>query len=557
MVCRMKKIFIFLITLILFLSISAICAEDNSTSQLSQDIVEEKTFDAIQTSIDNAKESDTIVLDGTYYGSGNPISIDKPITIEGKTSSRLDAKSSSQIFKINSDNVVLKNMVFANGVIDDIVSNNYGGAINSNGNNLKILNCNFTSNSASFGGALYSSGDNVSIGNCQFVNNKVDYTGGAFELDGDDNCVDGCIFKDNVAGHAGGAVAWVGDNGILTNSAFTNFNVASGRYAQYGGAIVWMGSNGQIIKSSFTKFSAKRFGAAIYWKGENGSVTYSIFENDTSENDHAYWGNSSYVNHNYWGLSMNSSEEFITQKLIYFSDFDSPENWVNVVKEGYNIAFKDNSGEKLSDYMPEYKLNSTVTIVKNTFDTRKNTKLAGSDIVTYCLYNGKYLKITLSDADGNKLNSKKVQIKLNGITYSRTTNSQGVVSLQINLKKSGTYSASVLFDGGDEFKSTSKAVKVTVKKQKPTLAIQTKTLKLKSKTKIIRVAFKSQFKKPISKASVKITINKKTYTAKTNSKGIASFKVSLKTKKTYKVTAKFLGNGYYNKVSKTAAIKLK
>ena len=34
-------------------------------------------------------------------------------------------------------------------------------------------------------------------------------------------------------------------------------------------------------------------------------------------------------------------------------------------------------------------------------------------------------------------------------------------------------------------------------------------------------------------------------------------KVNLKVKKTYKVTAKFSGNKYYNKVSKTGSIKLK
>lgn len=113
------------------------------------------------------------------------------------------------------------------------------------------------------------------------------------------------------------------------------------------------------------------------------------------------------------------------------------------------------------------------------------------------------------------------------------------------------------FKGDAKYASTSLTSKVTVKKQKTTLTVQTKTLKLKSKTKTVKVALKNQFGKAISKATVKLILNKKTYTAKTSSKGIASFKVTLKNKKTYKVTAKFLGNSYYNKVSKNASVKVK
>lgn len=37
----------------------------------------------------------------------------------------------------------------------------------------------------------------------------------------------------------------------------------------------------------------------------------------------------------------------------------------------------------------------------------------------------------------------------------------------------------------------------------------------------------------LPKKTLKLTINKKTYKSKTNSKGIATFKLNLKTKKTY------------------------
>ena len=55
-----------------------------------------------------------------------------------------------------------------------------------------------------------------------------------------------------------------------------------------------------------------------------------------------------------------------------------------------------------------------------------------------------------------------------------------------------------------------------------------------------------------------LKVNKKTYTAKTNSKGKATFKIkNLKKKGTFKATVTYKGNKYYNKVTKKINIKIK
>ena len=54
--------------------------------------------------------------------------------------------------------------------------------------------------------------------------------------------------------------------------------------------------------------------------------------------------------------------------------------------------------------------------------------------------------------------------------------------------------------------------------------------------------------------NVTIKVNKITYTAKTNSKGVATFKITKLTKKgKYTATVKYTGNKYYN----TKSVKVK
>ena len=61
-------------------------------------------------------------------------------------------------------------------------------------------------------------------------------------------------------------------------------------------------------------------------------------------------------------------------------------------------------------------------------------------------------------------------------------------------------------------------------------------------------------------AKVKLTlkVKGKTYKAKTNAKGKATFKIkNLKKKGKYKATVRFKGNTYYNKVTKKVKITVK
>ena len=554
----MKKILLTItLIMILFLTFSSVQAADSNLnmSSSSQNVVDEKTFSAIQTTIDDSNPFDTVVLEGTYFpSSGKAINIDKPITIKGTgKGASLIGNSKDRTLNIYADNVTVENIIFA-GVSG--TSTHQSGAIYATGHNLNIINCQFIANQAQYGAAIESEGNNVVIKNCQFSSNIADVSGGAVELIGDNNYLSDCVFENNYGGHVGGDISWVGNNGTLTGSVFKNSNPKD-QISQFGSSVMWIGSNGVLTKSSFSCYYAKINGSAVYWRGSNGTLNYCIFEKRNPDNISVIYGNPETFNNNYWGVNINSSDEFINQQLIgYDSSFIAPKNWVNIVTHGNIVNFELNNGETLTDYLPDYKYNSIV-ISKNIFDGRNPTSFTSSDVVTYSLYSGKYLKIVLTDENNKKLTNKEVYILLNGVSYKRITDNDGAVSFKINLKNPKTYKIQISFKGDFDYKASNKNVKIIVKKQKPSLTLKTKTLKLKNKKKIIHIQFKDQFKKAISKAKVKITINKKTYVAKTNSKGFASFKVVLKTKNKYKLTAKFAGGKYYKAVSKTGYVRVK
>jgi len=97
-------------------------------------------------------------------------------------------------------------------------------------------------------------------------------------------------------------------------------------------------------------------------------------------------------------------------------------------------------------------------------------------------------------------------------------------------------------------KVTKKATKIVAKK---------KTFKAKKKTKKYTITLKSG-KKLISKVKVTIKVGKKTYTAKTNKKGKATFNLKKLTKKgKYTAVIKFKGNKNYKATSKKVKITVK
>ena len=160
------------------------------------------------------------------------------------------------------------------------------------------------------------------------------------------------------------------------------------------------------------------------------------------------------------------------------------------------------------------------------------------------------------------------------ITYSLTPeNAQGNVSFEssnldvvkvdpstgeITALASGSAIITVKFTGTGKYADTEASVNITVKKLTSKIKAKKKTFKTTTKNKKYKIKLKDKNGKAIANAKVYLKVNKKTYKARTNSKGVATFKLKKLNKKgIYKAKIKFKGNENYTKASKKVKIKVK
>lgn len=180
----------------------------------------------------------------------------------------------------------------------------------------------------------------------------------------------------------------------------------------------------------------------------------------------------------------------------------------------------------------------------------KKYSILSAKNISYKANATKSLSATFKDEYGHLVKNKKVTFTVNGKSYTATTNSKGVASVKISLNKKGIYTYSVKYAGDNTYDKNTTKAKLTITALPTSLATKKYTFKKAKKTKAIKVTLKSGTRVLKSK-KITLKVNGKTYSAKTNSKGVATIKVSLSKKGTYKYTAKFAGDNMYKAISKT------
>lgn len=141
-------------------------------------------------------------------------------------------------------------------------------------------------------------------------------------------------------------------------------------------------------------------------------------------------------------------------------------------------------------------------------------------------------KVTLKDNTKKAMKNTKVKITINGETYTKKTDSKGTASISLNFK-SGTYNVVSTYEGSSFYAKKSITSKVTIKS----------TIKCSDLTKYYKntAAYYSTFYdkkgKLLKNTAVKFKLNSKTYSVKTDKKGVGKLTIDLKPGK-YSITSK-------------------
>ena len=445
-----------------------------------------------------------------------------------------------------------------------------------------VENSAFTDNVGTFsGGAIYCS-DDLKVNDSIFTNNSAEgYAGGAIYIYGlgEINC---CNFTNNVASRKGGAI-FFNSEGIVTNSIIANTKSDEGA--------LYFRTTGTIEESAFIKNDA-RDGGAILTYG-NLTIVSSTFDGNIATLGTNHISLKENATLNLTDMDPKSLEPFYVGDLtiinatnvvygenVIITVYATDENYIPFnngtvsctiggtaysanVENGLAVLVipKLNAGNYAVNLT--YSGNQYVAISQALFNVSKQNAVIVAANKAYIInYGGKY-SIVLKDIEGNVLSGKTVTFTLGGkFIKSATTNVNGVASITLaaNVLKSlkaGKKNLLIKFDDSN-YNKVSKTVKITINKEKTKIVAKNQKFKRTVKVKKYVVALKNSKAKPLKKVWTTLKVNGKTYKAKTNSKGKATFKITKLTKKgKFGAIVKFAGNNYYKATSKKVKITVK
>ena len=554
-----------------------------------------KTFEDIANIISNAHAGDEINLEGTYYGTGSTITVNKELSIKGNGETILDAKNLSGILSVSADNVRINNIRFVNGKI-----NANGGAINWIGKNGTISNCTFINCSAenggsvywnaengmintstfdkstatSNGGAIYWNANNGEIANSIFTNSYAQNGGAVYVPENRNVEIKSSIFDSNIAEEESGAVygGTVDDDCTFKNNTYTPLNTTTiisinetaaytgndisittivlsqkGGFANTGTVEIYINSKLMATIPANTQY--------IHTTGEIG--TYQVLAKFID--DSSYKGSSSTAEFTVIPVDIPEEIETSTAGIFTLEFPDDAEGTLTVFIDGtkykvydiiggilkidlsdkkgkYNITF-EYSGD---DNYPAFKKDANITVETNPSITASNAKVLYSAGTTY--------KITVYKNKGITANDVNVVIKQNNKKLKPIkTNSKGIASFKVT-QTPGTYKLKITSLG----KTVTKTLTV-----KHIVTLKTATVKKSAKKLILQATLAKVNKKYLKKKTVTFKFNGKTYKAKTNAKGVAKVTIKKSVLKKLKIGKKITYQATYLKDTVKKTIKVK
>ena len=465
------------------------------------------------------------VAKGTYNGANNRgIRIDKDVTIIGESQDNtiIDAQGQNSTFFVGNDfTVTIKNLMFSNG---NAISSGNGGAIVSSGT-LNLNNCTFINNTAEIhGGAIYTNHP-LNISGCTFTNNTAAYSSAI-----------GCSSYDVTYTVTVHFSSFVNNTATKTGNVIYCYNYGSANAENN-----WWGSNNPDFDSLV-----------------NGTVDYSpwMVLNITSNTATIKKGGSA----------------AITVNMLYDSDGNYHNPASGHVPDGADVSFTGTrgslnpTGSTLIDGHAAsiFTANAAgAAVVKATVDDETvQTSITVTKANTHLLIgnaagvNGKFVNLTatLTDENGNPVNSETVNFNVNGNTHSATTDASGAATWSYPItENAGIYTVNADFAGDDNYILNSGTGTLTVNTKDTTLIVGNVT-GVNGKT-VNLTATLTDADGPVSGENVNFHVNGKDYTVKTDASGVATWSYPItETAGIYTINASFVDGKIYANSSGTGKL---
>ena len=206
-----------------------------------------------------------------------------------------------------------------------------------------------------------------------------------------------------------------------------------------------------------------------------------------------------------------SNEDSISETNIVNSHDDDLNN-ENVQTSNYNESGNNNTDGDVLSVSNDNTVSAT--------PTKTSTKLTVED--THYGKSATYFKVTLKDANGNGISNQKISLKVNGVTYTATTNSNGIASVKITALSKGTYDAVVKYAGSSNYADVSLSKKVKVLSS----VSGSDLTKYYGNVVQYEVTFWKNYN-ALANTKVSFKVNGITYTKTTDSNGVARLPVNI------------------------------
>lgn len=194
---------------------------------------------------------------------------------------------------------------------------------------------------------------------------------------------------------------------------------------------------------------------------------------------------------------------------------------------------------------------SSSSSVSNEDPQKNTTEIKGSDAKITTKSDGKFTVTLVDNVSNLKLKGQIITFTVNGKSFNRTTDTNGMASLNINFKP-GKYPITYCFAGNDYFDSSSGKATINVVKMNTKITASNMVMVYSNKTKYLLRLLDAK-NNPLAGKTVSVKINGVIYKLTTNANGYAARTINLPVG-AYNVLIQYAGDSYYNGASKSTKI---